>query len=106
LRVSPADNPAGQEQLQIFLNQTAKLVWQTRKDLSTQMSVNKTYAWQLTWPIRTMCTIMQFNSPELWKSELFCAHRLPDLYQRTVQLFREWTMEQIRRNEVQRTAKS
>jgi hypothetical protein len=116
LKISLMDNPARQEQLRIFLSQMAKLVWQTRKDLNTQLCdsfnvvkahfANKTYAWQLTWPICTMWAIIQLNSPRLWKFELFSGCRSPGLHQGIVQLLREHTMEQIRRNEVRRTSDS
>jgi hypothetical protein len=94
LRVFLADKPTGQQQLQVFLRQTAKFVRQTRTDLSTQLCEffnavkayfsNKADSWKFSWPVRAMCAVMQLNPLESSKFELFRASRLPGLHDSTI----------------------
>jgi hypothetical protein len=49
-----------------------------------------------------MCVIMQMNAPVSWKVELFLSCGLPGL-PRTLELLEEGTMDQVEKNDHQRT---
>jgi hypothetical protein len=114
LRVFLAGYPTGQEELRAFLAQTAKLIRQTRKDLSAQLCeffnavkahfANKTYSWKFSWPVRAMGAVVQLNTPESWKFELFRACRVPGLHESTIRLLAGRAAEEVEQHSSRRTS--
>lgn len=76
-----ASKEHSRELLEIFLSKTLKILQKVRKNLTTQLNesfhaikakyANKDFLWLSSWNGRVAAAVLQFNSPNIWKFELY-----------------------------------
>lgn len=109
-----ADNERGQMELEALLEATVDLIQATRSGLTSQMCesynavkahyAQKSISWKVSWSQRIMCAILQVNSPEAWKFELFFRSGLRKLHSETLNALLDISYQRIKENNARRSA--